>query len=144
MPDPVSAPTATAFPAEALEFLRTPGRYAVVATIDPDGRPWQVLAWYRLDGTTVVLNSLVGRRWPTNLVRDPRVSITVSHDHDWVSVDGTVEIVEEQTTAQADIAAMARAYDPPAEAAESIVRFQGQRRVTFRVRPERVHAEIGE
>lgn len=144
MPDPVSAPTATAFPADVLDFLLAPDRYAVVATIDPDGSPRQVLVWYRLDGETVVLNSLVGRRWPSNLVRDGRVSITVSHDRDWVSVDGAVDVVEDQETAQADIAAMARAYETPAEADVSIARFQGQRRVTFRVRALRTHAEIGE
>jgi PPOX class probable F420-dependent enzyme len=142
MPDPVVPPPATALRADALEFLRTPGRHAVVATIDPDGRPRQVLTWYRLDGPTVVLNSMVGRHWPTNLVRDPRVSITVTEGPDWVSVRGMVEIVEEQSTAQADIAAMARAYETPAEAAESIARFQTQQRISFRVTPGRVHAEI--
>ena len=144
MPEPVSAPTATALPGDVLEFLRTPGRYAVVGTVDPDGRPRQVLVWYRLDGETVVLNSLVGRRWPTDLAREGWVSVVVSDGHDWVSVEGTLAVVEDQATAQADIAAMARAYETPAEAALSIARFQGQRRVTFRIRAERTHAEIGE
>ena len=144
MPEPVSAPAATALPADVLKFLRTPGRHAVVGTIDPDGRPRQVLVWYRMDGETVVLNSLVGRRWPTDLVREGWVSIVVSDGHDWVTVGGPVEVVEDQATAQADIAAMARAYETPAEATLSIARFRGQRRVTFRIRAERTHAEIGE
>ena len=55
MPEPVSAPTATALPADVLEFLRTPGRYAVIGTVDPDGRPRQVLVWYRMDGETVLV-----------------------------------------------------------------------------------------
>lgn len=144
MPDPAIASPATAFPSEVLDFIRTPGRYAVLATIDPDGRPRQVLVWYRLDGETIVVNSLVGRRWPTNLVRDPRITLTISEGRDWVSVDGTVDVVEEQVVAQADIAAMARAYETPGEAATSIARFRTQRRITFRVNPERTHAEIGE
>ena len=144
MPHPAIAPPATALPAEILDFLRTPGRYAVVATIDPDGRPRQVLVWYRLVGDTIVVNSLVGRRWPTNLVRDPRITLTVSDGHDWVSVDGTVEAIEEQAVAQDDIASMARAYETLEEAATSIARFESQRRISFRVMLERVHAEIGE
>jgi PPOX class probable F420-dependent enzyme len=144
MPDAAISPPATGLPAEALEFLRTPGRYAVVATIDPDGRPHQVVVWYRLVDDAVVLNSRVGRRWPTNLARDARISIVVSDGHDWVSVLGTVEIVDDQAVAQADIAAMARAYETRDEAAESIAAFRGQRRVSFRVTPERVHVEIGE
>jgi PPOX class probable F420-dependent enzyme len=144
MPDAATSPPATGLPAEALEFLRMPGRYAVVSTIDPDGRPHQALVWYRLVDAAVVLNSRVGRRWPTNLAHDARISIVVSDRHDWVSVVGTVGIVDDQVVAQADIAAMARAYETPEEAAESIAAFRQQRRVSFRVTPERVHVEIGE
>jgi PPOX class probable F420-dependent enzyme len=144
MPDAAISPPATALPADVLDFLRAPGRYAVVATLDPDGGTHQALVWYRLVGTTVVLNSRVGRRWPTNLARDPRISLVVSEGHDWVSVAGIVEIVDDQAVAQADIAAMARAYETPAEAAASIAGFRVQRRVSFRVAPHRNHVEIGE
>ena len=68
----------------------------------------------------------------------------MSEGHDWVSVDGTVEVVEDQATAQADIAAMARAYETPDEAAASIAAFERQQRISFRVIPERTHVEIGE
>lgn len=144
MPEPAIAPPATALPSDVLEFLRTPHRYAVLATIDPDGRPRQVLTWYRLVDDAIVLNSLVGRRWPTNLLRDPRITVTVSDGHDWVSVDGLAEAVHEQATAQADIAAMAHAYDPPEKAATEIARFQTQQRISFRVVPQRTHVEIGD
>ncbi len=142
MLEPVTAGPAAALPDEVLDFLRVPHRHAVVVTLDPDGRPRQVLVWYRLDDDTIVLNSLVGRRWPTNLLRDPRLSLTVSDGHDWVSVDGTAEPVEDQATAQADIAAMARAYESPREARVSIARFEAQRRISFRVVPERTHIEL--
>jgi PPOX class probable F420-dependent enzyme len=144
MPESVISPPATALPADVLDFLRTPGRYAVVATLDPDGEAHQALVWYRLVGTTVVLNSRVGRRWPSNLARDPRISLVVSDGHDWVSVAGTVEIVDDQAVAQEDIAAMARAYETPAEAAASIAGFREQRRVSFRIVPQHSHVEIGE
>jgi PPOX class probable F420-dependent enzyme len=144
MPEPAIAPPAAALPSDVLEFLRTPHRYATLATIDPDGRPRQVLTWYRLVDDTIVLNSLVGRRWPTNLLRDPRITITVSDADRWVSVDGQAEEVRDQAVAQADIAAMAHAYDPPEEAAAAIARFQTQQRISFRIVPERTHAEIGD
>jgi PPOX class probable F420-dependent enzyme len=144
MPEPTTASPATALPSDVLDFLRTPGRYAVLATIDPDGRPRQVVTWYRLVDDAIVLNSLVGRRWPTNLVRDPRITITVSDGHDWVSVDGLAEAVGDQAAAQGDIAAMARAYDPPEDAATAIARFQTQERISFRIVPQRTHVEIGD
>jgi hypothetical protein len=111
--------------------------------VDPDGSPHQALTWYRLDDATIVVNSLVGRRWPANLTRDGRISITVAEGPDWVAIRGRVDTVDDQPTAQADIAAMAHAYETPDEAAISIARFQGQRRVSFRVRPDRIHVEIG-
>ena len=142
MPEPATASPATALPAEVLEFLRVPHRFVTVATIGADGRPRQVLAWYRLIGDTIVVNSKVGRHWPTNLIRDPRISLVVSDGHDWVSVDGTVEVVEDQASAQADIAAMARAYETPDEAAASIAAFERQQRISFRVTPQRTHVEF--
>src|SRR6478672_6220543 len=49
-------------------FLGRPGLYAVIATIDADGSPRQAVIWYRVDGDEIVINSLVGRRWPANLL----------------------------------------------------------------------------
>jgi len=48
-------------------------RYATISTLDPDGGPRQAVTWYTIDGDEIILNSRIGRRWPTNLLRDPRV-----------------------------------------------------------------------
>lgn len=127
-------------------FLAEP-RYAAVATIDEDGGPRQAVVWFLLDGDTIVINSLDGRRWPTNLRRDPRVSIAVTDatHQSWVGLTGSVEIVDDQERAQADIAAMARRYhsDNPEEAEAVIAsRFSKQRRVSFRLRPTSIHDHI--
>jgi hypothetical protein len=63
----------------------------------------------------------------------------------WVGLTGTVEVVHDQPTAQADIAEMARRYhaDDPAEAEDLIRdRFQRQTRISFRVTIERVHDHL--
>ena len=122
--------------------------FATIATIDPDGTPRQAVIWYTLDGDEIVLNSAVGRRWPTNLLRDPRVSIAVTDRHDgyhWVGFSGTVTVVDDQPTAQADIAGMARRYhaDDPQEAEDLIRdRFERQARISFRVRIAGVHVHL--
>lgn len=124
---------------EARAFLDDT-RVATIATLDTDGSPRQAVVWYRLDGDEIVLNSAVGRRWPTNLLRDTRVALTVM-DRDgyrWVGITGRVIPVEDQPTAQADIAEMARRYhrDKPDEAETMIAeRFQKQVRISFRLRP---------
>jgi PPOX class probable F420-dependent enzyme len=125
-------------PARIREFLDDI-HFATIATIDPDGTPRQAVIWYTLDGDELVLNSALGRRWPANLQRDPRISVAVTDRHDgyrWVGLTGRVTVVEDQATAQADIAGMARRYhaDDPAHAEDLIrTRFERQTRISFRV-----------
>jgi PPOX class probable F420-dependent enzyme len=142
MTDAPSATPATTFltiPPDVRTFLDDI-RFATIATVDADGAPRQAVIWYTLDEDEIVLNSAVGRRWPSNLLRDPRVAFSVVDAGDgyrWVGLTGTVVVVEDQATAQADIAAMARRYhahDP--DKAERLIRgrFERQARISFRLR----------
>ena len=123
-------------------------RYATIATTDPDGRPRQAVVWYAVDGDEIVINSALGRRWPTNLLRDPRLSFTVidaADQYRWVGLTGTVRTITDWATTQADIAAMARRYhaDEPDEAERLIHdRFERQDRVTFRFSAKTIHDEL--
>ena len=123
-------------------------RFSTIATLDPDGRPRQAVIWYTVAGDEIVLNSAVGRRWPSNLLEDPRIAFSVVDERDgyhWVGIDGVVTVVEDQPTAQADIAAMARRYhaDDPAEAERLIQgRFEQQARISFRMRATRIHHHL--
>ncbi len=113
-------------------------RFATISTLDPDGTPFPAVVWYRVDGDDIVLNSAIGRRWPTNLLRDPRMSFTVidvADGYRWVGLTGTVEAIFDRETTQADIAEMARRYDAddPDEAERRITeQFERQDRVSFR------------
>ena len=120
-------------------------RFAVVATIDPDGAPHSAVVWFRLDGDELILNSAEGRRWPANLRRDPRAEVTVPDGYRYVQLKGTVSAIDDQVIAQADIAEMARRYhaDEPAEAERLIRdRFTKQHRVSFRLRPSRIGVDL--
>ena len=144
MTDTAAAPALTP---RVRDFLAA-SRFASIATVDPDGGPRQAVVWYRLDGKEIVLNSAIGRRWPANLLRDHRISLTVIDQNDayrWVGLTGMVTVVREQGTAQADIAEMARRYhaDDPAKAERLIAdRFERQERISFRVRIDGVHDHL--
>lgn len=135
--------TFIAIPDEIRAFLDDI-RFATIATVDPDGGPRQAVIWYTVEGDEIVINSAVGRRWPANLLRDPRISFSVTDAADgyrWVGVNGLVTPIQDQPTAQADIAGMARRYhaDDPAEAERLIHgRFERQTRISFRVRVSRI------
>ena len=123
------------------DFLAAPRRFAILATLDPDGTPRQAVIWYRLDPDgRITVNSAEGRRWPANLRRDPRCSLAVVDGADgyaFVAVTGCVaEVIDDQDIAQADIAALARSYhaDEPEKAERLIAaHFRTQQRVSFRI-----------
>ena len=122
------------------EMLEREGVFGTLATVSADGSPFQAVIWYLVRGDTLVINSRVGRVWPTNLLRDPRVSLVVEDGYDWVGVRGRAEAVTDQATAQADIAAMARRYhaDDPAQAERMVAMFESQERISFVIHVERV------
>jgi PPOX class probable F420-dependent enzyme len=137
------APASASLPDDVRAFLGAT-RFATISTVDPDGSPRQAVVWYRLLGDEIVLNSAVGRRWPSNLLRDPRIGFSVIDDADgyrWVGLTGVVTPVEDQPTAQGDIAEMARRYhaDDPTKADRLIHRqFERQARISFRMQVARV------
>lgn len=126
----------------ARDFLAAdPPRYCSIATLDPDGAPRQAVLWYALrDDGTILLNSAPGRRWPSNLLRDPRCTILVGDGYAWVSVRGEVTAVHDLETAYEDIAMLARRYHAgDAETtARALAIFRAQDRISFHLRPRSV------
>jgi PPOX class probable F420-dependent enzyme len=51
--------------------------YAVLATVNADGSPQTSVMWVGRDGDDLLLSTVEGRRKHRNMVRDPRVSVTV-------------------------------------------------------------------
>ena len=123
-------------------------RFATISTIDPDGAPRHAVIWYRFEDGEIVINSRVGRRWPNNLLRDPRIAFSVVDQADgyrWVGLEGNVRAVTDQASAQADIAEMARRYHAhEPEEAERLIRdgFERQERISFRFRADSFHDHL--
>jgi PPOX class probable F420-dependent enzyme len=51
--------------------------YAVLATVNPDGSPQTSVVWVGRDGADLLISTVEGRVKHRNMVRDPRVSVTV-------------------------------------------------------------------
>jgi PPOX class probable F420-dependent enzyme len=123
-------------------------RFATITTIDPDGAPRQAVIWYTVDGDEILINSAVGRRWPSNLGRDPRIAFSVidaADGYHWVGLTGTVRAITDADTAQGDIAEMARRYHAhEPEEAERLVteRFERQERISFRFGASTLHDHL--
>jgi PPOX class probable F420-dependent enzyme len=86
MPIPLSAAT--------LKLLD--GRnYAVLATVNADGGPQTSVVWVGRDGADLLFSTIEGRVKHRNMVRDPRVSVTVIDSADpenYVELRGRVTL----------------------------------------------------
>jgi PPOX class probable F420-dependent enzyme len=141
MPDPAATLTPV-----VRTFLERPLPVSV-ASVDPDGAPRQAVAWYALEADDrILLNSRTPRRWCANLLRDPRVALSVIDPDDpyrWIGLTGVVdEVITELGRAREDIVALAHRYHPEGPSPSSLAAFRTQPRVTFLVRVTAVHVHL--
>jgi len=69
--------------------------YAVLATVNPDGSPQTSVVWIGRDGADLLFSTVEGRVKHRNMLRDPRVSVTVIDSADpenYVELRGTVSM----------------------------------------------------
>jgi PPOX class probable F420-dependent enzyme len=80
---------------DATRSLLDGRNFAVLATVNPDGSPQSSVMWVGRDGNDVVFSTVKGRRKQRNMVREPRVSVTVidsADPYNYVELRGTAEI----------------------------------------------------
>lgn len=105
--------------------------FAVLATLNEDGAPHQSVMWYELIGDRILMNTAAGRIKESNITRDPRVSICVEDEYNYVTINGRAELDYDPERSQADIARLARRYRTPEKAEEMIPRFRAEKRITI-------------
>ena len=69
--------------------------YAVLATVNPDGSPQTSVIWVGRDGRDLLFSTVQGRVKHRNMLRDPRVSVTVIDSADpenYVELRGQVSM----------------------------------------------------
>jgi PPOX class probable F420-dependent enzyme len=111
--------------------------FAHVAVIRPDGSPHVSVTWIDASNDHVLVNSAVGRVKDRYLRRDPRVSVTV-HDevypYRWIRIDGVVDEFVTGVEAEEHIDELNRRYNE----GRAWTYKEGQERVLYRIRPERI------
>jgi PPOX class probable F420-dependent enzyme len=125
----------------ARKFLQE-RRFAVLGTINKDGSPHLTTMWYLLEGDTIVMNTKVGRLKEQNIRRDPRVSICVE-DEGYITISGSVEIIDDPQTAQHDIYRLAVRYDGEEAAKRQIAEtFSHEQRITLHLKCEHIIEDL--
>jgi PPOX class probable F420-dependent enzyme len=117
------------------DLLEKPN-YAVVSTHNQDQSIHSTVVWVDAEDGNVAVNSAVGRKWPTNLERDPRVNVLVEESgnpYHFVEIRGEAQA----TTDGADehIDRLAKKYTGQDEYPH---RRPGEQRIKFLITPKRV------
>lgn len=119
--------------AQEVELLNEP-QIANVATVMADGTPQVTPVWIDTDGEHVLFNTAKGRVKHRNLVRNPKVAISVVDRNDpyrLVVLRGTAEFIEEGADAHID--KLAKKY---LDADTYPWRKEEEQRVIVKVTPE--------
>ena len=74
-----------------MQALLDKPNHAVCSSLNDDGSIRSTVVWVSVEDGRPAVNSAVGRRWPTNLERDPRSTVVVydeANPYDYVEVRG--------------------------------------------------------
>jgi PPOX class probable F420-dependent enzyme len=115
------------------ELLEQPN-YAVVSTLNQNGAIHNTIVWISAEDGAVAVNSAVGRLWPTNLQRDPRVTVLVfesGNPYHFLEIRGTASGTLEG--ADEHINALTKKY---MGLDEYPARQPGEQRIKFVIEPQ--------
>ncbi len=120
------------------EELLKDKNFCHVSTLRKDGSVQCAPVWVDVQDGNAVLNTAEGRAWPTNLERDPRVTLTVQNlenPYEYVEIRGRVA---DRSTEGADehIDALAKKY---MGVDEYPLRQPGEQRVILTVEADTAH-----
>ena len=112
---------------------------AVLATLNPDGSPQTSVVWVTRDGDELLISTQRGRRKERNVLRDPRVSLTVYDLADpdvYAEIRGTATVTEDVGRAVA--VRLAEEYEGPGAGQEYLDLPTELVRVVMRIAPVKV------
>jgi PPOX class probable F420-dependent enzyme len=110
--------------------------HAVISTFNLDGSIHSTVVWQEVVDGVLSVNSAAGRRWPTNLDVDPRVTVVVlaqDNHYEYVEVRGTATGTTEGADEQID--RLAKKYIGQDRYP---FRGDGEQRVRYVITPDRV------
>ena len=112
--------------------LLDPANHAVISTINEDGSVHSTVVWQEAVDGKLIVNSALGRRWPTNLLRDPRITAVVyaqDNPYTYVMIRGTA--VGTTDGADAQISRLAEKYT-----GSNDFDHPGEERIMFVITPD--------
>jgi PPOX class probable F420-dependent enzyme len=123
---------------DVAELLEKPN-YAVISTHNSDGSIHSAVVWADTEGETLTVNSALGRKWPTNLQRDPKATVLIyAQDNPYHYVEIRGEAQSSTDGADDHINRLTRKY---LGQDEYPFRQPGEQRVKFTISPSQVRVQ---
>jgi PPOX class probable F420-dependent enzyme len=125
---------ATRLSERARAFLKEK-HFAVLSTLNKDGSPQLTPMWYILDeDDTIVMNTQIHLQKARNIRRDPRIAVCVEDGPRYVTIQGTIQILEDQTRIQRDLKRLVNRYAEGEENRQQYIdTFSQQQRISLRL-----------
>lgn len=123
------------------EFLKDSNLIGTLATLDRDGRPYQVPVWYEWDGTYLWIVSKPRAEYVENLRRNPNLSVCIARGqlpYVRVSIQGEGTLIETGRDWIPMGRRMATRYLGSEEGNAYIDKTQNWKRIYIRVTPVRI------
>jgi PPOX class probable F420-dependent enzyme len=124
------------------ELLDTPGTFARLSTLLPDGAPQNTVIWFRRDGETLRMSCGRGARKARNIRHDSRVAVVVERPGDpynFVEVRGVAEVIEDAAEGLAELRRLAHRYIGRERGDAWIDAMTDADMVVLVIRPERIN-----
>lgn len=124
---------------EVAAFLGQP-HFAKLATLDADGTPRLIVAWYHFDGQDLLITSFAHHQSVKNIGRDPRVTLLVEdrqNPYRFATVKGWAELAEDEAMEETRRHAL-RYVGPERGEGYFTAHLSARPRVIIRIHPERV------
>lgn len=120
---------------EAVKQLLEKPNHGIISTLNEDGSIHTAVVWVGIEGDAVTVNSAEGRKWPSNLDRNPTANVLVydqSNPFEYVEVRGQASRAD---GADEHINSLSKKYIGEDEYP---FRKPGEERIKFVVQPDRV------
>jgi PPOX class probable F420-dependent enzyme len=125
-------------PATHADLLGNKPAFGQLATLNADGSPQVTPVWVDFDGTNILVNTAKGRVKTRNLVREPRVALSIAdpeNPYRYLGIQGRVLEMTENG-ADAHIDKMAKKY---LGKDKYPFRAPGEVRILVKIAPDKVH-----
>lgn len=129
-------------PEKIKTFLMSELRFPVLATLNPNGTIQQSVMWFDLEGDRILMNTRKGRIKDRNIRENSAVSLCFEQAGTYVTLSGTIEMIDEPERGQADIYRLAVRYDGEESARRAVASdYASQERVTLLMTVDRIYSQ---